>query len=338
MEQADMIADLDQPASDDTLHASGHASGREPGASLRRIDTHVHILPPAYAAWLDRHGIRDGDRPMPGWSVEGALDLMEANGIAAGIVSVSTPGVNLGSSADARAMARTVNDFAADIVRRHPDRFGFYATLTLPDVDGALAEIDHAFDVLGADGVILLSNHAGRYLGDPAFEPVMAALNARKAVVFVHPSGMPGPEAPGIPAYAADFLLDTTRAAISLARSRSLERHPDLKIILSHAGGFVPYAAERLARTCSGDGTSEHGLSRLKRFYFDTALSSTAYTLPSLLSFADPSRITFGTDWPFAPKERSAYFRQQLDDYPLTGTQRLAIACENAKALFPRFA
>ncbi|WP_200911792.1 amidohydrolase family protein [Mesorhizobium sp. 1M-11] len=303
-----------------------------------RIDTHHHILPPAYAAWLDRHGIRDGDRPLPEWSVQGALDLMDDNGIVASILSVSTPGVHLGDGGEARRMARTVNEFTAGIVSRCPDRFGHFATLPLPDIDAALEEVAYAFDCLDADGIVLLGNVGGAYLGDVSLDPLMAELDRRRATILVHPCALPGAEVPGLPAYAADFLLDTTRAAINLARSGCLERFPNLKIILSHAGGFLPFAAQRLAASCSVDGDSEGGIARLKRFYFDTALSSSSYALPSLLSFAEPTHITFGSDWPFATRERSAFYRQVLDDYPLTEAQRLAIGRGNAERLLPRLA
>lgn len=302
-----------------------------------RIDTHQHIVPPFYAAWLQSHGIQAaGGRLLPDWSAEGALDLMADAGIASGILSISTPGVHLGDHGEARDIARQANAFMAQVVRSAPERFGFFAVLPLPDVDGAIAEARHAMDVLGADGVMLLASVRGTYLGDPAWEPLMAELHQREAVVFVHPSALQGPEVPGIPAFAADFLLDTTRAAIQLARSGTLERYPALKILLSHAGGFLPYAAERVARVCSPDGSNEAGLARLRRFWFDTALSSSPYALPSLLSFADPGQITFGSDWPFAPKERSLHFASLLDRYPLSDTQRHAIHRGNAERLFPR--
>lgn len=307
-------------------------------ASTSRIDTHLHVVPPAYAAWLRGRGITAGGREIPDWSVDGALELMEGAGIATGILSVSTPGVHLGDAAEARDKAREVNEFAADVVRRDPRRFGFFATLTLPDVEGAITEADDAFDRLGADGVVLLANVGGTYLGDPAWDPLLAALDRRSAVVFVHPSALPAPEVPGIPPFAADFLLDTTRAAINLARSGALERYPNLRIILSHAGGFLPYAAERVARVCSPDGGNPGGLARLRKFWFDLALSSSPYALPSLLAFADPGRITFGSDWPYAPKERSWHFARLLDAYPLTDEQRHAIHRRNAETLFPRLA
>jgi predicted TIM-barrel fold metal-dependent hydrolase len=308
-----------------------------PGASPR-IDTHLHVVPPSYAAWLRGRGITAGGRDIPEWTVDTALELMDGANVATGILSVSTPGVHLGDDAEARDKAREVNEFAAGVSRRLPGRFGFFATLTLPDVQGAIAEAAHAFDVLGADGVVLLASVNGTYLGDPAWDPLMAELNRRRAVVFVHPGALAGPEVPGIPAFAADFLLDTTRAALSYARSGSLERYPDLKVILSHAGGFVPYAAERMARICSPDGANPGGIARLRQFWYDVALSSSPYALPSLLAFADHGRITFGSDWPYAPKERSWHFARLLDGYPLEPALRHAIHRGNAERLFPRLA
>ena len=302
-----------------------------------RIDTHHHIVPPRYAAWLQARGITAGGLPIPGWSAEGALDLMDALGIAGGVFSVSTPGVHLGDAREARFMAREVNEFAAGVCAEHPGRFGFFATLTLPDVEGALAEVAHAYDVLRADGVVLLANVNGTYLGDASFEPLMAELDRREAVVFVHPSALPAPPVAGIPPFAADFLLDTTRAAINMARAGWLQRYARLKIILSHAGGFLPYAAERVARLCAPSGKQEDGIATLRRYYFDTALSSSPYALPSLLAFADPTHITFGSDWPYAPKERSAHFAHLLDRFPLEHVQRQAIDRGNALKLFPRW-
>ena len=164
----------------------------------------------------------------------------------------------------------------------------------------------YCFDTLGADGVVLLANNRGVYLGDTAFDPVFDELQRRHTVVFVHPSPLPGLEpVPGIAPFVADFLLDTTRAALNLARSGTLERCPDLRILLAHAGGFLPFAAYRLASAASSTEDYFHGFGLLQRFYFDVALSSTPSAVPSLLAFAQPGQVTFGSDFPYTPTTRS---------------------------------
>ena len=304
-----------------------------------RIDVHHHIIPPMYRQWLSDNGIGSaGGTPIPEWSVEKALDLMDEADVATSILSISTPGVHLGKDADARRMARLVNDFSAEVVNRHPKRFGFFAVLTLPDLDGALAELEYALDDLHADGIVLLANAQGTYLGDPAWEPLMHELNRRRAVVFEHPAGLPGPSVPNIPEFAADYLLDTARAAINLSRNGCMERYPDLKMILAHGGGFVPYAAERFAIACSPDGTFESGVARLKRFYFDTALSGSHWALPSLTAFAAPEKIMFGSDWPFANTNQALHFVHQTDNFEMPAQLRRGIARKNAEELFPRLA
>jgi predicted TIM-barrel fold metal-dependent hydrolase len=308
----------------------------------RRIDVHQHVIAPAYAAWLRAKGVSSaGGRELPDWSAADALAVMDAHEIERAILSVSTPGVQMvdgkRDDAEARYMARTVNELTAEIVRAEPKRFGFFATLTLPDVEGALAELAHAFDVLGAAGVVLLANTGGRYLGEPEDEALFAELDRRGAVVFVHPSSLPAPPVPGIPPFAADFLLDTTRAAFRLVQTGVVRRHRNLKIILSHAGGFVPYASHRLMVTLLGAAPRppDEILDDLRSFYFDTALSGSPAALPSLLAFAKPGHVLFGSDWPYAPAPAVAYFTNQLDAYAaLDATAHAEIDRENASALF----
>lgn len=307
--------------------------------SAARIDTHSHVVPPMYADWLRAKGEAAGGLPIPAWDRDAALSLMDRHDIAAAVLSVSVPGVHLGDDAAARSMAREVNDYAAQVVRDRPDRFGFFATLPLPDVDGALAELDRTFDTLGADGVVLLANHGGTYLGDARFDPVFAELQRRRAVVFVHPAVPPGLQpVPGIPPFAADFLLDTTRAAINLAGSGTLDRCPDVRILLAHAGGFVPYAAYRLALTAAGQGNAADGLRRLQRFYFDLALSSTPTVLPSLLAFTTADHVTFGSDWPYAPDAAVAGMTHRYERCELDEATRAQIDRGTAATLFPRLA
>jgi predicted TIM-barrel fold metal-dependent hydrolase len=314
--------------------------------SRRRIDVQQHLVLPAWAAWLRSRGVRDaGGRELPAWSVEAALRTMDDHGIETAILSVSTPGVRPGPTpvpdAEARAMAREVNEFAARLAGDHPGRFGFFATLPLPDVDAALEEARHALDVLHAAGVILLANTRGRYLGEPEDEPLLAELAARRAVVFVHPPELPGPRIPDVPPFAADFLLDTTRAAYRLVRNGAVQRHPDLKIILAHAGGFLPYASHRIAAAITAEAGRPPGevLQALGGFYFDTALSASPAALPSLLAFARPGHVLFGSDWPYAPAVAVSYFTGQLDAWrALDDDGHAAIPWLGAQALFASLA
>jgi len=158
---------------------------------------------------------------------DAAISLMDKLRIQTSIVSVSTPGVYLGDDGEAREKAREVNEYAAEVVRKHPTRFGFFATLCLPDVKSSTDELAYAFDQLHADGVVLLANSRGIYLGERVFDPLFDELNKRKAVVFVHPSHLYGLEPlKGMPPFVADFLLDTTRAAVRLGGSGTLDRCP----------------------------------------------------------------------------------------------------------------
>ena len=206
-------------------------------------------------------------------------------------------------------------------------------------MDGALEEARHAFDALGAAGVILLANAHGEYLGAPEHEPLLAELDRRRAVVFVHPSTLPGPAVPGVPPFAADFLLDTTRAAYRLVQSGAVRRHANLRIILAHAGGFLPYASHRLMAALLAEGGRSPAdiLEDLRSFHFDTALSGSPAALPSLLAFAKPGHVLFGSDWPYAPAPAVSYFTGQLDAHAaLDAAGHRAIDRESAAALFAK--
>jgi aminocarboxymuconate-semialdehyde decarboxylase len=189
-----------------------------------RIDVHQHVVPPFWAKELSTHGgdpsgPRSGDPSstiLPQWSPESAIDLMDSQEIPTGILSLTAPGIGGWHKSERRDMARRVNEYTADLVAKQRDRFGNFATLPLPDVDGALRELEHALDTLRADGVILLANYAGKYLGDAAFEPLWAALDRRQATVFVHPGQPPLPTAAGVAGPLVDYPFDTTRTAVQL--------------------------------------------------------------------------------------------------------------------------
>ncbi|WP_431682567.1 amidohydrolase family protein [Kitasatospora sp. KL5] len=306
-----------------------------------RIDVHQHTVPSLYRDALARAGIADaGGRALPDWSPESALEVMDLLGTATAILSVSTPGTGfLSDPAEAADLARRLNDSAAALAAEHPDRFGWFATLPMPDTDASAAEAERALARLGADGVALLANNRGSYLGAEGQDALWSVLDEHRGVVLVHPAELPAPAVDGIPPFAADFLLDTTRAAYLLVRNGIVRRHPNIRFILSHAGGFLPYASHRMAVAIAAD-TGRSPLDVLddfRGFYFDTALSSSPAALPTLLAFARPGHVLFGSDWPFAPTAAGQYFANGLDGGAAPGTLA-AVNRSNAEALFPRLA
>src|ERR1700761_7929020 len=228
-----------------------------------RIDVHAHFVPPVYreATVAAGHSRPDGMPALPQWSPELALETMDRLRIAAPGPSLSSPGIWFGDAGAAARLARAVNDSGAELARAHPDRFGFFASLPLPDVPQALAELSRSLDELGADGVVLLTNYAGTYLGDPALEPVWQELAARQATVFLHPTG---PSCVPVlhrerPYPLMEFLFDTTRSVTDLVLSGALLRHPGVKLVVPHAGAAFPAMAHRIAAISGALLTDEPG-------------------------------------------------------------------------------
>ena len=310
-----------------------------------RIDVHHHILPPVYSEALSQAGIID---PIPGvdwpnWDVNTTLAAMDRLGIATAIVSISEPGVNFAGEALARQLARQVNEFSARLMADYPSRFGAFAVLPLPNIDAALHEMEYALDVLGLSGVGLLTQYRGIYLGDPALDVIFAELKRRRAVAFLHPSTPPSKDQPmfGLPPSLYEFTFETTRMVANLLYSGTLDRYPNLRLILSHAGGTVPYLAKRLTFgptiTSSLKGQMPEDIfASLRRLYYDVAMSANPYTLPSLQALIDPTHILFGSDYPFMPESSGAENVAGLSQFTGFDQQaRLFIERENALALFP---
>lgn len=314
--------------------------------SPRRIDVHHHIIPPAFVRRMEELNIREvAGAPLPHWSPRQSLDVMDVNDIELALVSLSAPGVNFGDQLKAITLARECNEFAAGMVQEFPGRFGFFAVLPMPFTDAACREAVHAFDRLGADGVVLLGSTDGYFLGDPRFDDLMELLDRRHAVVFVHPNMHATSQTLklAIPGFFVEFLCDTTRAASNLILSGKLEQFPHIRWVLAHAGGFLPYIAWRLSLSNLmpqfADRAPQGFLTYVRRLYFDTALSPSPYALAALLQLAEPSHILFGSDFPFAPPPVTALQTQQLAEIPfLDDAARRGINRDHALALFPRHA
>ena len=284
--------------------------------SHNRIDVHTHLVPPFWATDLPEHGSDPSGWGAPEWSPEQLLSFMDEEGVAVSMLSLTAPGIEGWKGADRINIARRVNDYGAELVSRHRDRFGYFATLALPDVGAGLREIRRCYDELGVDGVCLHSNFDHIYLGDDRFLPVWEELDRRSAVVFVHPTTPEATVLEGIPGPIQDYPADTTRSALQLVIKGHLSRFEHVKIILSHGGGFLPYAASRFAELTASlhpERSAESLMAEMKRFYFDTALVAPS-GLPSLLAFAQPNHILYGTDYPYASTAVSKTFTRRLDD------------------------
>jgi len=156
------------------------------------IDVHHHIVPPFYLSEnRDRIVAAGGGRINPAylsWTPEQSLAAMDKHGVATAVLSLSTAAYWFGDREAAVRTARRVNEYAADLVRSHPGRFGFFAIIPLPDTEASLREIEYAYSVLKADGIGLVTSYDDKWLGHPDYQPVFGELNRRKAVVFVHPT------------------------------------------------------------------------------------------------------------------------------------------------------
>jgi predicted TIM-barrel fold metal-dependent hydrolase len=329
------------------LAALGSLTATKATASPRRpprgrIDTHHHAVPRKMREWAIAQGIlpATGGPQWAQWTLRGTLATMNASGIAVGIASAPVPAEVFRDPKVAASGVQVCNESLAELVRDHPRRFGFFANVAILHPDLALKQIAHAIDDLGADGVLFNTSAAGRYLGDPLFEPLWAELDRRRAVVFTHPFAPKGAvEVPGVEDSLADFLLDTTRTALSLMAAGTLDRYPNVSIILSHCGGFLPYMAGRAERWGREDGGPSPARIRryLHRFYYDTALPMSPYATPSLLGAVGAERVLFGTDWPANSAREVALNTSAFDRDPaLHGRDRAAVERGNALRLFPR--
>jgi 6-methylsalicylate decarboxylase len=311
------------------------------------VDIHHHLIPDFYRRATEHDGQSVGGVLPAPWSQASALSFMDDAGIDVAIASISAPGVHLGDDAQALALARQCNDFLAEMVRSRPDRFGGFAILPLPDVDAALDELARALDQLGLDGVVLLTNAQGHYLGDPLYRPLFDQLQRRAALVFIHPtlSADPSAHGLGIPDSLLDFPVDTSRTVAHMHYSGTFARTPDVKYVLSHAGGTVPFLVRRFAIidemgvVPDEDGARGTAADTFRRLYFDTALSWSDPTLHTLREVVGLDHVLYGSDYPYLRRDIAMRGRAELDaSRELSDVERVAVLHGAAIGLLPRLA
>jgi predicted TIM-barrel fold metal-dependent hydrolase len=313
------------------------------------IDIHAHFLTDDYLAALDAVGLKENvdGFPMPGWSAGATLKMMDQWGVQTQMLSISAPGIEFISGGAAQTLARKINEEHAKHVAAHPSRFGGFAILPLPDVEGALKEIEHVLDVLKLDGIVLFTNINGIYLGDKRFDPIFDELNRRKTVVFVHPVAPPGFDIGrlGFPAPAIEFPFETTRMIMNLIASGTLRRCPNVRIIVAHGGGTLPFLAPRITRNLVRFGkaspafTPDDVLAALRSLYYDVTAVSHRNAIDALLTLAPSDRLLYGSDHPFMLPNLIPPAIDFITSYPaIDDTKRRALSSGNALKLFPRLA
>jgi predicted TIM-barrel fold metal-dependent hydrolase len=308
-----------------------------------KIDVHHHIVPEFYVETLHDLGITGAfGIPLPRVEIDEQVRIMDDLGIATALASISTPGVYFKNALFSRELARRCNDHLRGLMDHFPRRFGGFASLPLPDVEGACLELEHALDELHMDGVVLLSNVEGVYAGDPRYEEVYAEMSKRDVVIYMHPNDPVSP-APKPIDTTVDTGLETSRAVFSLLKSRILERYPNLRVILSHTGGITPYMARNLA-LASLDNPNETSrneceiakrIELLSSFYYDTITACGTAAFSTIRKLSDETHILFGTDVVWLPHRLAKLKMTTLRRYFSRETFR-AIARENAIRLFPR--
>jgi predicted TIM-barrel fold metal-dependent hydrolase len=315
------------------------------------IDTHQHPVPDYYKRALATAGVMgSGENPWPEWSLESQLALMDECGIAAVVHSVASPGAWFGDDAQAERIARECNEGAARLVADQPHQFGAFALLPMPVVSASIREAEYALDTLKLDGICLLSHAGPRHLGHPDEDELYAELDRRNAVVFVHPlrnqaSNMP---AYSYPASMTELVLDTTRAIHNLLWNGTFGKFPNIRWIMPHGGGTVPFLAYRM-------GAMDHRpqvrdrlpggsvASALRGLYYDVAEICAPSSLRALMEIADPSRILFGSDFPFSRHRNPAQdVRDTIAGFEAfdgwDAAARRSIEYDNALRLLPRLA
>lgn len=328
-------------ASGASLALPRRAQAAEPAAPPRRIDVHHHVFPPAWLAY-DESRKPGPSAVMRAWSAPRVVELMDQSGVATAVASLSPWGVAFAEPADLPKLARTCNDYMAQMARDHAGRFGVFAAMPLPDIDATLKEIAYALDTLKADGIGLMTSYGSKWPGDPLFRPVFAELDRRKAVVYFHPTSPAccGNLIPGVTPAAMEWPVDTARAIVSLLFSGSLVRYRNIRFIFSHAGGALPALSGRIANFAEryknrADFAPHGAVAEFAKLYYDTANATAAPSMAALMAMAPTSQILFGSDYPYYTLAENV---AGLEKIRLSPEDRQAIDRGNAARLMPRLA
>jgi uncharacterized protein len=333
-----------------------------------KIDAFCHVMPRAYAERV--MGVSDAPAAVnlinriSGIPAMVDLDVrfaqMDEFGDYVQVISLpAPPPEDLGDPSVSREIARLGNEGLAELVASHPDRFaGFVACLPMNDVDGALAEIEHAIGDLGALGVQIYTHVNGHPLDEPRFEPLFARMAELERMIWVHPSrnstwaDYPAEQHSRFEIWwVFGWEYDTAAFMARLVFSGVLERHPGLKVLIHHGGSMVPHFAGRVgpgwdqlgARTppdrreeVEHAPLSKRPLDYFKQFYADTAMFGAPHAVRCCVEFFGVERMLFASDSPFDPEQGPGYIRASIADVEALGLgdgDRERIFAGNARRL-----
>ncbi len=260
------------------------------------IDAHAHYYPEEYLRLIGRPELPPKESaPLRDVSIEGRLEMMDRQGVSIQVLSVSQAQPYLAQAAQAAHASRVGNDLYLELCREHVNRFFSLAQMPLPHVNEAIVEIERVWDDHYNVGATIGCSIAGRHLDDPEFGPVYEELNRRNAVVLLHPTGadcvVDGDD------YNFKWLVgapfEDTMAALRLALSGTTERYPNIRFIVPHLGGALPFLLARILRMTGGRG--EQGL---RKMYYDT-VNGSVDALKCAADYWGVDRLLYGTDFPY---------------------------------------
>ena len=313
-----------------------------------RIDVHAHYFPDEYVNYIARimgATAADPGRRAPGshLNLDERFELMNGAGIDMQVLSASALHPYVEDRDAGVTGARMANDLYADVVKRYPSRFAAFGAVPLPHVDAALAEVERCLDTLAFVGITTGCSVAGRPLDEPAFEPFWAELDRRGCVLFLHPMGM------GFGGELADYNLDwmigatfeDSVAAMRLVLSGITTRYPNIRVIVPHLGGTLPFLMGRIGnntasqRAAAGrpavhfDGTLRENLRRL---WYDT-VNHEPSALQCACAVFGADRLMLGTDFPYAIADRFTNCVRYVEEAGFSPADTEAILGGTAQAM-----
>lgn len=310
---------------------------------VKTIDVHSHFLTDKYITALKKHNVEHVDGfPHPSWNIDEHLKFMEESKIDMCLLSLSTPHQHFGDLEEAKELTRYLNEYISKIKKQYPDKFLFGACVPLPDVDLSIEEVKYSYDILDADAIKVPSQANGVYLGDKSLSPFFEELNNRNAIVIIHPSK---PEEVPKNCFTSElaplfeYIADTTRAVINMIANGTLEKYPNIKVIVPHCGSFLPNVIDRLegitkALSSMGIGKEIDVSKSLKNLYFDVAGDALPRGTEILMTLTDEDHILFGGDYPYTPKEIVKKRRDDLESYAIKQGFADKLMYKNAVNLF----